>query len=209
MARYTGPVCKLCRREGVKLFLKGDRCLSSKCAIERRNTRPGQHGQARARKQSGYALQLREKQKVRRTYGMLERQFSRFFSNAARRTGKTSETLLQMLEMRLDNMVYRLGLADSRAQARQLVAHGHFQLNGRKTDIPSAICKPGDEIAVRERSKSLEYFKARALMVTQKGVPNWLRLDANTLSGRVQALPTRQELELPFDEALVVEYYQR
>jgi small subunit ribosomal protein S4 len=209
MARYTGPVCKLCRREGVKLFLKGDRCLSSKCAIERRNTRPGQHGQARARKQSGYALQLREKQKVRRTYGMLERQFSRFYANAARRTGKTSETLLQMLEMRLDNMVYRLGLADSRAQARQLVAHGHFQLNGRKTDIPSAICKPGDEIAVRERSKSLEYFKARALMVTQKGVPNWLRLDANTLSGRVQALPTRQELELPFDEALVVEYYQR
>jgi small subunit ribosomal protein S4 len=209
MARYTGPVCKLCRREGVKLFLKGDRCLSSKCAIERRNTRPGQHGQARARKQSGYALQLREKQKVRRTYGMLERQFSRFYANAARRTGKTSETLLQMLEMRLDNMVYRLGLADSRAQARQLVAHGHFQLNGRKTDIPSAICKPGDEIAVRERSKNLEYFKARALMVTQKGVPNWLRLDANTLSGRVQALPTRQELELPFDEALVVEYYQR
>jgi small subunit ribosomal protein S4 len=209
MARYTGPVCKLCRREGVKLFLKGDRCLSSKCAIERRNTRPGQHGQARARKQSGYALQLREKQKVRRTYGMLERQFSRFYANAARRTGKTSETLLQMLEMRLDNMVYRLGLADSRAQARQLVAHGHFQLNGRKTDIPSAICKPGDEIAVRERSKNIEYFKARALMVTQKGVPNWLRLDANTLSGRVQALPTRQELELPFDEALVVEYYQR
>jgi small subunit ribosomal protein S4 len=154
MARYTGPVCKLCRREGVKLFLKGDRCLSSKCAIERRNTRPGQHGQARARKQSGYALQLREKQKVRRTYGMLERQFSRFYANAARRTGKTSETLLQMLEMRLDNMVYRLGLADSRAQARQLVAHGHFQLNGRKTDIPSAICKPGDEIAVRERSKN-------------------------------------------------------
>jgi small subunit ribosomal protein S4 len=209
MARYTGPVCKLCRREGVKLFLKGDRCMSGKCAIERRNTRPGQHGQARARKQSGYALQLREKQKVRRTYGMLERQFHRFYANAAKRTGKTSETLLQMLEMRLDNVVYRLGFADSRSQARQLVTHGHFQLNGRKTDIPSAICRPGDEIAVRERSRSLEYFKARALMVTQKGVPNWLRLDANALSGRIQALPTRQELELPFDEALVVEYYQR
>ena len=209
MARYTGPVCKLCRREGVKLFLKGDRCMSGKCAIERRNTRPGQHGQARARKQSGYALQLREKQKVRRTYGMLEAQFRRFYGQAARRTGKTSESLLQMLEMRLDNVVYRLGLADSRPQARQLVAHGHFQINGRKTDIPSALCKPGDEIAVRERSKNLEYFKARALMVTQKGVPNWLRLDANALSGRVQALPTRQELELPFDEALVVEYYQR
>jgi small subunit ribosomal protein S4 len=189
--------------------LKGDRCLSGKCAIERRNTRPGQHGQARARKQSGYALQLREKQKVRRTYGVLERQFKRFYNNAARRTGKTSETLLQMLEMRLDNVVYRLGLADSRAQARQLVAHGHFQLNGRKTDIPSALCKPGDEVAVRDRAKNLEYFKARALMVSQKGVPNWLRLDANALSGRIQALPTRQELELPFDEALVVEYYQR
>ena len=209
MARYTGPVCKLCRREGVKLFLKGDRCLSSKCAIERRNTRPGQHGQARARKQSGYALQLREKQKVRRTYGVLERQFRRYYKIAARRTGKTSETLLQMLEMRLDNVVYRLGFADSRAQARQLVMHGHFQVNGRKTDIPSAILKPGNEVAVRERSKNLEYFKTRALMVSQKGIPAWLRLDANALAGRIQAIPTRQELELPFDEALVVEYYQR
>jgi small subunit ribosomal protein S4 len=209
MARYTGPVCKLCRREGVKLFLKGDRCMSSKCAIERRNTRPGQHGQARARKQSGYALQLREKQKVRRTYGVLERQFRRYFSTAARRTGKTSETLLQMLEMRMDTVVYRLGIADSRAQARQLVTHGHLQLNGRKTDIPSALCKPGDTVAVRERSKNLEYFKARALMVTQKGVPSWLRLDADALAGQVLALPTRQELELPFDEALVVEFYQR
>jgi small subunit ribosomal protein S4 len=209
MARYTGPVCKLCRREGVKLFLKGDRCLSSKCAIERRNTRPGQHGQARARKQSGYALQLREKQKVRRTYGVLERQFRRYYRTAARRAGKTSENLLQLLELRLDNAVYRLGFADSRAQARQLVMHGHFQVNGRKTDIPSAILRPGDEVAVRERSKGLEYFKTRALMISQKGVPAWLRLDANALAGRIQAIPTRQELELPFDEALVVEYYQR
>ena len=209
MARYTGPVCRLCRREGVKLFLKGDRCLSGKCAIERRNTRPGQHGQARARKQSGYALQLREKQKVRRTYGVLELQFRRYFKAAARRSGKTSENLLHVLEMRLDNVVYRLGLGDSRAQARQLVMHGHIQVNGRKTDIPSAILKPGDTVAVRERSKGLEYFKARALMVTQKGVPAWLRLDATALAGQVQALPSRQELELPFDEALVVEYYQR
>jgi small subunit ribosomal protein S4 len=209
MARYTGPVCKLCRREGVKLFLKGDRCLSSKCAIERRNTRPGQHGQARPRKQSGYALQLREKQKVRRTYGVLERQFRRYFKSAARRTGKTSENLLQLLEMRLDNVVYRLGFADSRSQARQLVMHGHLQVNGHKVDIPSAICRPGDEVKVRDRSKNLEYFKARALMVTQKGVPAWLRLDANAMAGHIQALPTRQELELPFDEALVVEYYQR
>jgi small subunit ribosomal protein S4 len=209
MARYTGPVCKLCRREGVKLFLKGDRCLSNKCAIERRNTRPGQHGQARARKQSGYALQLREKQKVRRSYGVLERQFRRYYKGAARRSGKTSENLLQLLEMRLDNVVYRLGFGDSRAQARQLVTHGHFQVNGRKTDIPSAILKPGDEVGVRERSKSLEYFKARALMLSQKGIPAWLRLDATALVGHIQALPTRQELELPFDEALVVEYYQR
>jgi small subunit ribosomal protein S4 len=209
MARYTGPVCKLCRREGVKLFLKGDRCMSNKCAVERRNTRPGQHGQARPRKQSGYALQLREKQKVRRTYGVLERQFQRYYATAARRKGKTSETLVQLLEMRMDTVVYRLGFADSRAQARQLVSHGHFQLNGRKTDIPSAILKPGDEVAVRERSKGLEYFKTRALLVTQKGVPGWLRLDPAAMSGHIQALPTRQELELPFDEALVVEYYQR
>jgi small subunit ribosomal protein S4 len=189
--------------------LKGDRCLSTKCAIERRNTRPGQHGQARARKQSGYALQLREKQKVRRTYGVLERQFRRYYKIAARRAGKTSESLLQLLEMRLDNVVYRLGFADSRAQARQLVMHGHFQVNGRKTAIPSAILKPGNEVAVRERSKNLEYFKTRALIVSQKDIPAWLRLDATALSGRVQAIPTRQELELPFDEALVVEYYQR
>ena len=209
MARYTGPVCRLCRREGVKLFLKGERCLGPKCAIEKRNTRPGQHGQARPRKPSGYALQLREKQKVRRTYGVLERQFQRYFEIAARRPGKTSDNLLQMLEMRLDNVVYRLGFADSRAQARQLVSHGHFQVNGRKTDIPSMILRPEMEVAVRESSKNLEYFKTRALMLAQKAIPEWMRLDVNTLSGRILALPTRQELNLPFDEALVVEYYQR
>lgn len=209
MARYTGPVCKLCRREGIKLFLKGDRCLGSKCAIERRNTKPGQHGAARGRKQTGYALQLREKQKVRRTYGVLERQFHRYYVYAASRPGKTSDNMLQQLEMRLDNLVYRLGFADSRAQARQLVSHGHFQLNGRKTDIPSAVLKPGDEVAVRESKRNTEYFKTRALLLSQKGVPAWLRLDPNTLSGRILALPTRQELELPFDEALVVEFYQR
>ncbi len=209
MARYTGPVCRLCRREGIKLFLKGDRCLSSKCAIERRNTRPGEHGQARGRKPSGYALQLREKQKVRRTYGVLERQFHRYYEEALRRPGKTSEHLIQLLEMRLDNVVYRLGFADSRAQARQLVNHGHFQVNGRKTDIPSMILKPGNVVAVRERSRNTEYFKTRALMLADKGIPQWLRLDPDTLSGRVESLPGRQELELPFDEALVVEYYQR
>jgi small subunit ribosomal protein S4 len=208
MARYTGPVCKLCRREGVKLFLKGDKCIT-KCTLERRNTRPGQHGSGRARKASGYALQLREKQKVRRTYGILERQFRRHFDTAARRPGKTSENLLQILEMRLDNLVYRLGFADSRAQARQLVCHGHFAVNGRKTDIPSFIAKPNDVISVRDRSKNLEYFKTRALLLAEKGVPAWLSLDITNMSGRVTSLPSRTDLELPFEEQKVVELYQR
>ncbi len=208
MARYTGPVCKLCRREGVKLFLKGDKCMT-KCTLEHRNTRPGQHGTSRPRKASSYAAQLRQKQQVRRTYGVLERQFSKHFNLAARRNGRTGENLLQILEMRLDNLVYRLGFADSRAQARQLVCHGHFAVNGRKTDIPSFIAKPNDVITVRERSKGLEYFKTRALLLGQKGVPAWLSLDTNALAGRVASLPSRTELELPFDEQMVVEYYQR
>src|SRR5256884_2814736 len=208
MARYTGPVCKLCRREGVKLFLKGDKCMT-KCTLERRNTRPGQHGTSRPRKASGYALQLREKQKVRRTYGVLERQFKKHFNTAARRPGKTSENLLQVLEMRLDNLVYRLGFADSRAQARQLVNHGHFAVNGRKTDIPSFIAKPNDVISVRERSNSLRDFQTRALLLAQKGVPAWLRLDIDEMTGRVLTLTSRTDLELPFDEQMVVEYYQR
>jgi small subunit ribosomal protein S4 len=193
----------------MKLFLKGERCVGPKCPIERRNTKPGQHGQARGRKPSGYALQLREKQKVRRTYGVLERQFRRYFEMAARRPGKTSENLLQVLEMRLDNVVYRLGFADSRSQARQLVNHGHFDVNGRKTDIASMILKPGMEVSVRQGKRNTEYFKTRTLMLADKGIPSWMRLDANTMSGRVLALPTRQDLELPFDEALVVEFYQR
>jgi small subunit ribosomal protein S4 len=208
MARYTGPVCRLCRREGVKLFLKGDKCMTN-CTLERRNTRPGQHGTSRPRKASGYALQLREKQKVRRTYGLLERQFRRTFDIAARRPGRTGENLLQILEMRLDNLVYRLGFADSRAQARQLVCHGHFAVNGRKTDIPSFVAKPNDVISVRERSKGLEYFKTRALLLVQKGVPAWLSLNIDEMTGRVMSLPSRTELELPFDEQMVVEYYQR
>ncbi len=208
MARYTGPVCKLCRREGVKLFLKGDKCIS-KCTLDRRSSKPGQHGTARARKESGYAKQLREKQRVRRTYGVLEKQFRREFDIAARRPGKTSENLLQVLEMRLDNLVYRMGFADSRAQARQLINHGHFSVNGRKTDIASFIARPNDVIAVREQSKNTEYFKTRILLLVQKGVPSWLRLNADEMSGRVLALPTRTELELPFDEQMVVEYYQR
>ncbi len=208
MARYTGPVCKLCRREGVKLFLKGDKCMT-KCTRERRSSKPGQHGTSRTRKESGYAKQLREKQRVRRTYGVLERQFRREFDMAARRPGKTSENLLQILEMRLDNLVYRLGFADSRAQARQLVCHGHFAVNGRKTDIPSFIAKPNDIITVRERSKGLEYFKTRALLLAQKGVPAWLSLDTIAMSGRVVTIPSRTDLELPFDEQMVVEFYQR
>lgn len=208
MARYTGPVCKLCRREGVKLFLKGDKCMS-KCTLDRRSSKPGQHGTARARKESGYAKQLREKQRVRRTYGVLEKQFRREFDIAARRPGKTSENLLQVLEMRLDNLVYRMGFADSRAQARQLINHGHFTVNGRKTDIASFIARPNDVIAVREQSKNTEYFKTRILLLVQKGVPSWLRLNADEMSGRVLALPTRTDLELPFDEQMVVEYYQR
>lgn len=208
MARYTGPVCKLCRREGVKLFLKGDKCMS-KCTFERRSSKPGQHGTARSRKESGYAKQLREKQRVRRTYGVLERQFRREFAMAARRPGKTSENLMQILEMRLDNLVYRFGFADSRAQARQLVNHGHFAVNGRKTDIPSFIAKPNDVITVRERSKGLEYFKTRELLLAQKGVPTWLRLDIAELSGRIITIPSRADLELPFDEQMVVEFYQR
>src|SRR6202521_1499483 len=208
MARYTGPVCKLCRREGVKLFLKGDKCMM-KCTLERRNTRPGQQGSGRSRKPSGYALQLREKQKVRRTYGLLERQFRKNFDTAARKAGRTSENLLQVLEMRLDNLVYRLGFADSRAQARQLVNHGHFTVNGRKTDIPSFIAKPNDVITVRDRSKALEYFKTRTLILDQKGVPAWLNLDINEMNGRVLSIPSRTDLELPFDEQMVVEFYQR
>lgn len=210
MARYTGPVCRLCRREGVKLFLKGDKCITN-CTLERRNrnTRPGQHGAGRVRKPSGYAAQLREKQKVRRTYGVLERQFRKHFRYAAGRPGKTSENLLQVLEMRLDNLVYRLGFADSRAQARQLVNHGHFAVNGRKTNIPSFIARPNDVVSVLERSKGLEYFKTRQLLLAQKGVPTWLTLNIDEMSGKVVSLPSRTELELPFEEQLVVELYQR
>ncbi|MBO0778438.1 MAG: 30S ribosomal protein S4 [Ktedonobacteraceae bacterium] len=208
MARYTGPVCKLCRREGVKLFLKGDKCIT-KCTLERRSSRPGQHGSGRVRKESGYAKQLREKQRVRRTYGVLEKQFKRHFNFAARTPGKTGETLVGVLEMRLDNLVYRLGFADSRAQARQLVNHGHFAVNGRKTDIPSFVARPNDVISVRERSKGMEYFKTRALILPQKDIPAWLRLDADAMTGRVLTIPSRADLELPFDEQMVVEFYQK
>lgn len=212
MARYTGPVCKLCRREGVKLMLKGERCFSPKCAIERRNFPPGQHGQSYRRRQlSDYGVQLREKQKVRRIYGVLERQFRRHFATAARMKGITGANLLQVLERRLDNVVYRLCFADSRPQARQMVRHGHFVLNGRKTDIPSALVKAGDQITVRPESRSRTAFKDldASGILRKKAVPEWLSLDAGTMSGRVLRVPERSELDLAVNEQLVVELYSR
>ncbi len=209
MARYTGPVCKLCRREGMKLFLKGERCFTPKCAIERRNQPPGQHGQRRRGKVSDYGLQLREKQKARRTYGILERQFQRHFEMAESRPGVTGENLLQILETRLDNIVYRLGIADSRAQARQVVMHGHILVNGVKTDISSYICKPGDVIAVRPEHSTNEYFKTVAVGIGRKDVPSWLTLDPAALTGRLVTLPARADLDVNLNEQLIVEYYSR
>jgi small subunit ribosomal protein S4 len=211
MARHTGPVCKLCRREGEKLFLKGDRCFTAKCAFEKRSYPPGMHGRRARfrRKTTDFGEQLREKQKARRIYGVLERQFRRYFGEAERRKGVTGAYLLQILESRLDTIVYRSGFASSRAQARQLVRHGHFDVNGRKTDIPSFLVKPGDEIAVRAKSQSNEYFKNVAQEMEHRVVPEWLSVDVNTMSGRVLALPTRAEIEAPLSEQLITEYYSR
>jgi len=212
MARYIGPTCKQCRREGEKLFLKGERCLTAKCALDRRSYAPGMHGreaQFRRRRPSEYALQLREKQKARRIYGILEKQLRRYFKEAERRKGLTGENLLIILESRLDNVVYRLGFADSRAQARQLVCHGHFNRNGRRADIPSMLVEPGDVISVREQSKKLTYFKDRAKELERKVVPDWMSLDALSMSGRILNLPSREEIDLPLSEQLIVEYYSR
>jgi small subunit ribosomal protein S4 len=211
MARYSGPVCKLCRREGEKLFLKGDRCFTAKCAFEKRSYPPGMHGRRSRfrRKTSDFGTQLREKQKARRVYGVMERQFRRYFREAERRAGVTGANLLQVLESRLDNVVHRLGFASSRAQARQLVRHGHFEVNGTKTDIPSYLVKPGDQIAVRTKSKSNGYFKDLAQEMEHRFVPEWLSTDINALSGRVLALPTREEIEAPVNEQLITEYYSR
>ena len=208
MARYTGPVCRICRRHGLKLFLKGERCFGPKCAIERRNYPPGDHGQRR-RKLSEYANQLKDKQKARYIYGVLERQFRKHFEEAERRPGMTGANLLRVLESRLDNAVYRLGFADSRKQARQLVRHGHFSLNGRRTDIPSALVKAGDTIAVMPKSKELEYFKIVQEGLARKGVPDWLELDVAAMSGRVLNLPGRDAIETNVTEQLVVEFYSR
>lgn len=211
MARYTGPVCRLCRREGKKLFLKGERCYSPKCAMERRSFPPGQHGagQRWRRKESDYAQQLREKQRARRSYGVLERQFRRYFAEAERRTGLTGANLLIILESRLDNVVFRMGLADSRPQARQLTQHGHIVLNGRKTNVPSALVRPGDIISITERATGLNYFKDRAELIQQHTAPEWLTVDPQKMVAKVLELPTRGQIDVSVDEQLVVEYYSR
>jgi len=211
MARSTGPVCRLCRREGEKLLLKGERCFTPKCAVERRAYAPGMHGRQAQfrRKESDYGLQLREKQKARRIYGVLERQFRRYFKEAERRKGLTGVNLLIILESRLDNVVYRLGFADSRAQARQLVRHGHFDVNGRKTNIPSFLVKAGDVVAVRERSKKIAYFRDLSTIIEHKVVPEWLSLDIPQMEGRVLALPTREDIDASLNEHLIVGYYSR
>ncbi len=209
MARYVGPVCRLCRREGMKLFLKGERCYTEKCAIEKRNTPPGQHGKARKQKIAGYGLQLREKQKVKRIYGVLENQFRRYFETADRTRGITGETLLQLLERRLDNVCYRLGFSTSRAQARQLVRHGHLLVNGRKVDIPSFSVRAGDVVAVRAASQKNPAITYALERVKGQGVPEWLQLDATAAAGRVMSLPTREQISLPVQEQLIVELYSK
>ncbi|NDJ77010.1 MAG: 30S ribosomal protein S4 [Chloroflexi bacterium] len=213
MARYTGPVCKLCRREGEKLFLKGARCLSEKCSVSRRAYPPGQHGkdaQFKRGRGSDYALQLREKQKARRVYGVLERQFRRYFREALRRPGLTGSNLLCLLETRLDNVVYRLGWADSRNHARQLVQHGHISVNGRRTNVPSYLVRPGDEITVREESRSRKYFKElRSYIDDRPPAPEWLSMDLGTMTGTISRDPERRDIDLPMNEQLIVEYYSR
>jgi small subunit ribosomal protein S4 len=208
MARYTGPVCRICRRHGLKLFLKGERCFGPKCAIERRNYPPGDHGQRR-RKLSEYANQLKEKQKARYVYGILEQQFRKHFGAAERRQGMTGANLLRVLESRLDNVVYRMGFGDSRRQARQLVRHGHFSVNGRRTDIPSALLKAGDTVAVMPKSRQLEYFKIVQEGLARKSTPQWIERDAAAMSGRVLNLPGRDEIETNVNEQLIVEFYSR
>jgi small subunit ribosomal protein S4 len=210
MARYTGPVCRMCRRDGTKLFLKGAKCFTEKCPVEKRNFPPGQHGQSRkVKKVVGYGLQLREKQKAKRIYFTLETQFRAYYQKASNRTGVTGELLLQQLETRLDNVCYRLGFATSRRQARQIVRHGHVQVNGRKVNIPSFQCKVGDEIAIRESSKALIVLEeSKNFAAAQRSVP-WLDINRDNLSGKVIALPSRADVNLPVNEQLIVELYSK
>lgn len=209
MARYVGPVCRLCRREGMKLFLKGERCYGERCAVERRNVPPGHHGKGRKAKLQGYGLQLREKQRVKRMYGVLEGQFRRYFKEADRRKGITGETLLQLLERRLDNVVYRLGFATSRPQARQLVRHGHFLVNGRRADIPSYSLRAGDQVSVKTASAGNAAIAYAMEEVKGRGIPEWLELDVEGLAGRLASIPTREQLNLPVQEQLIVELYSK
>jgi small subunit ribosomal protein S4 len=209
LARYREAVCRLCRREGMKLFLKGQRCLTDKCEIEKRNFAPGQHGKSRRPKLIGYGLQLREKQKLRRLYGILEDQFRSYFEKAARMKGVTGENLLLMLEQRLDNTIYRLGLASSRAEARQLVRHGHIEVSGHKVNIPSFAVTPGHEIAVREKSRKLVPVQRSLDLSGGRSVPAWLQLDREGLKARVISLPKREDVNFPIQEQMIVELYSK
>ncbi len=209
MARYTDSVCRQCRREGEKLFLKGDRCYSAKCAVVKRHTIPGQHGQARQRKQSEYGIQLREKQKCRRAYGVLESQFRKYYDMAANMRGATGENMLSLLERRLDNVVYRLGFAESRPMARQMVNHGHILVDGKKVDIASFLVKSGQVITIKERSRDMQNLKDLKEQGASKPIPKWLDLDASGLTGKVVALPQRDDIDLTVEEHLIVEFYSR
>lgn len=209
MARYTGPVCRLCRRERMKLFLKGDRCFKEKCAIERRGYPPGQHGQRRGRRSLGYGPQLREKQKVKRIYGVLEKQFRNYFKEAEKKRGVTGDNLLISLERRLDNAVYSLGFASSRAQARQLVRHGHVEIDGKKTTIPSFQVKTGQQISIKPSSRKNEFVRSSVETARGRGIPNWLDLDPENFVGKVTAMPTRDDIKHPIEEQLIVELYSR
>jgi small subunit ribosomal protein S4 len=212
MARHTEAVCRLCRREGEKLFLKGSRCMSSKCAIERRPFHPGQHGpnvRARRNKASDFSMQLREKQKMRRVYGVLEKQFRRYYTMASKTRGVTGSEMLILLERRLDNVLYRMGFAESRAAARQLVTHAHLDINGHPIDVPSYLVKPGDKITVRDVSRKLDYFKTLSGGKDGSVVPSWISSDRSTLSANILALPKREDINVPIKEQLVVEYYSR
>lgn len=208
MARYTGPSCRLCRRENTELFLKGERCYTDKCAIKRRNYPPGMHGQGRS-KTSDYGVQLREKQKVRRIYGILENQFRGYFERADRLKGVTGENLLFLLERRLDNIVYRLGFAASRTEARQLVRHGHFTLNGKKVTIPSIQVKTGDVVELREKSRKVASISESLEAVVRRGIPQWLELDKGAFKGAVKTLPVREDITMPIQEQLIVELYSK
>ncbi|MFZ6016484.1 MAG: 30S ribosomal protein S4 [Nitrospirota bacterium] len=208
MARYTEAQCRICRREGEKLFLKGDRCYTEKCAVERRRYPPGQHGQGRG-KLSDYGIQLREKQKVRKTYGLLERQFRRYFHEAERRKGITGEILLQLLESRLDNVVYSMGFAPNRRRARQLIAHGHFLVNGKKVNLPSYTVKAGDLVEVKESSRDIPEINNSILKIEHRGLPTWVEVDSANFKGKVLHIPSRDEIQLPIQEQLIVELYSK